>query len=481
MNERTFSNYAGQFLVKYSWYVIAGIILVSVIFVIPFLYIEPKLQASLDPQDEVYDVRDQVNKIFDTPLHQPVFIIESKSGDALTKSVLLELLDNIGKLSNADNQGQLSPTDLETHSYLVSDTVIEPNLSVLVDVYLQSDPKFGVNLVNATDDQVKMAISNILNDPKNKLLFSALSSTLYKEMKSIRGQEFDWWISPTLMVGVPADNAKLGGGVYSVNIGANEIDLNKEKFNRNVRGLLAGEQTHYNLNGLAIDVNLEAADEGEDSGIYIMFTVLVALLLVGLALRSYWALLFTGIGIALLMIWLKGILGVLGIKGGLLVELIVPISMISLGVDFAIHAIRRYQEQNISYLGPTNAMRLGFTGVFAALLLAMFTDSIAFLANSSSGIEGIVHFSFAATIATISSFIVLGLGVPLSLMKINQFSISRPFPNTRMNQIITLSNSLLVSICLAASIVIMVALDRLLGLGILVGSIILFAGIPFCF
>ena len=80
--------------------------------------------------------------------------------------------------------------------------------------------------------------------------------------------------------------------------------MNKEKFNRNVRGLLAGEQTHYNLNGLAIDVNLEAADEGKDSGIYIMFTVLVALLLVGLALRSYWALLFTGIGIALLMIWL---------------------------------------------------------------------------------------------------------------------------------------------------------------------------------
>ncbi|GIT16029.1 MAG: hypothetical protein CM1200mP37_6100 [Chloroflexota bacterium] len=59
----------------------------------------------------------------------------------------------------------------------------------------------------------------------------------------------------------------------------------------------------------------------------------------------------------------------MGIKGGLLVELIVPISMISLGVDFAIHAIRRYQEQNIISLGPSNAMKLGFTGVFAALLL----------------------------------------------------------------------------------------------------------------
>ncbi|GIT16031.1 MAG: hypothetical protein CM1200mP37_6120 [Chloroflexota bacterium] len=69
-----------------------------------------------------------MNKIFDTPLHQPVFIIESNSGDALIKSVLLELSDNVKKLSNADDQGQLSPTDLEIQSYLVSDTIIEPNL-----------------------------------------------------------------------------------------------------------------------------------------------------------------------------------------------------------------------------------------------------------------------------------------------------------------------------------------------------------------
>ena len=167
MNRKKFSDYAGSFLVKYSSYVLAGILLASVIFLIPFLYIEPEIQASLDPEHEVYDVRDQVNKIFDTPLHQPVFIIESNSGDALTKSVLLELSDNVKKLSNADDQGQLSPTDLEIQSYLVSDTIIEPNLSVLVDTYLQSDPRFGTNLVNATDDQVKMAISNILDDPQN--------------------------------------------------------------------------------------------------------------------------------------------------------------------------------------------------------------------------------------------------------------------------------------------------------------------------
>ena len=90
MNRKKFSDYAGSFLVKYSSYVLAGILLASVIFLIPFLYIEPEIQASLDPEHEVYDVRDQVNKIFDTPLHQPVFIIESNSGDALTKSVLTD-------------------------------------------------------------------------------------------------------------------------------------------------------------------------------------------------------------------------------------------------------------------------------------------------------------------------------------------------------------------------------------------------------
>ena len=76
-----------------------------------------------------------------------------------------------------------------------------------------------------------------------------------------------------------------------------------------------------------------------------MFTVIAALVVVGISLRSYWALALTGAGLAALMIWLKGISNLVGIKGGFTIELIVPIAMIALGVDFAVHAMRRYQEK----------------------------------------------------------------------------------------------------------------------------------------
>ena len=50
------------------------------------------------------------------------------------------------------------------------------------------------------------------------------------------------------------------------------------------------------------------------------------------------------------MIWLKGMTFVLGFKGGLITDLIVPIAMVSFGVDFAIHFISQFR-----YLSDTSS------------------------------------------------------------------------------------------------------------------------------
>ena len=55
-------------------------------------------------------------------------------------------------------------------------------------------------------------------------------------------------------------------------------------------------------------------------------------------------------------------------------DLIVPISMISLGVDFAVHAIRRYQEESFKGNIPRHSLLLGITGIFSALSLVMISD-----------------------------------------------------------------------------------------------------------
>ena len=70
---------------------------------------------------------------------------------------------------------------------------------------------------------------------------------------------------------------------------------------------------------------------------------------------------------------------------------------------------------------------IGIGAVLPALLLAMFSDSIAFLANTSAGIEAVIHFGFAATIATASSFLVLGIVLPVAYSRIDQLLAGRNY------------------------------------------------------
>ena len=213
-----------------------------------------------------------------------------------------------------------------------------------------------------------------------------------------------------------ADNSKLGGAGLEIGIGGGPDVINKEHLNRRIDTIMAGESKAYEIWGVAIDANLESEEEGKEAGIFVTFTIIAALIVVGISLKSYWATSLTGIGLGILIIWVKGFSALIGIKSGLVIDLIVPISMISLGVDFAVHSIRRYKEEKDVGNTPRNAFAIGMTGVLVALLLAMASDSIAFLSNLSSNIEAVIHFGGAAAIATISSFILLGIVAPLSLM-----------------------------------------------------------------
>ena len=134
-----------------------------------------------------------------------------------------------------------------------------------------------------------------------------------------------------------------------------------------------------------------------------VLTVIAAILVAGFSLRSYFTVAIIGFGISALILWLKGMSTILGLKGGLIADFIVPISMVSLGVDFAIHAIRRYQETKEEFDGNVQkALSVGLAAVSGALILAVLSDSLAFLSNSVTGIEALMHFGFAAAIATVS-------------------------------------------------------------------------------
>ncbi|MBP38485.1 MAG: hypothetical protein CL726_04120 [Chloroflexi bacterium] len=474
---------------RHSRKILIAALVGTLLLALPTTLLDAPPQASQDPTGEVFDVQDKINDVFESTIHGIGVIAEARNdGDMLSQAALSELLSNQNKLIAADGQGELAVNDLKAQPFLYAFYDVETSRQATgvtsfadaVDDVLRIHPLLSTTLAEASNEQVKIAIHAIMSNPETTGLQDTLSIEATSEPRTVLGQEITWWESPALLFNVFADNEKLGGGWSGVNIGGDEITLQKEEFNRKIQEVLRGDQNNYKLWGIAIDVNLESGEEGQQAGAFITLTAIIAVAIVGLTLRSYWAAAFTGVGLAALIIWLKGISTLVGIKGGLINDMLVPIAMISLGVDFAVHAIRRYQEERQRGFLPRKALVVGFTGVAGALALAFASDSIAFLSNTSAGIESVVHFGLAASIAVGSAFVVLGLIVPLAIARTEEhtadLNISR-----RMNRLLKVFGGFGLAAGAGTAIIITIAMSVPIGLVVLLIVALFQIGIPFFF
>ncbi|MBN4064655.1 MMPL family transporter [Dehalococcoides mccartyi] len=445
--------------------VIAGALVLSLLLTIPYFLLPPEGEASQDPSGSIFDIRDDIDTRFESEIHGAGWIFESRSDDILTRDGLLEILENSQALREADSRGELSPERLPTQPYLINrldpDTGRIVNgidtLADAVDEVFRADPRIAPSLAEATDDEVKIVIHALFSDPRSAGLREIISVKATSEQRTVLGQEITWWSSPAILSFNIADNQKLGGGTQQIGLGSSETILDKEEFNRNVQEILRGDQIHNRVWGIAIDVSLESEDQGAVAGIFIMFTVIGAVIVVGIALRSYWAMALTGAGLGILMLWLKGFSNLVGLEGGLIIELIVPVAMIALGVDFAVHALKRYEEEKLLGFDPRRAFVVGLGGVMGALALAFASDSLAFLSNTSSGIESVIHFSIAAAIAIASAFVVLGIIAPLAMMEIDLVRIRHQRKNGWLVKLASIVSSIDVAILSGVAVVFIVA------------------------
>ena len=463
----------------------------TLLLISPLFFLAPKEQASPNPPDEVYELQEEIDDKFPTPFHFASFVLQAKKGDVISREVLSELKLNRDRLVALDVDGDLSVTEegkprgtLEKQSYLASyydfelATQINGIISVLetIEITLANQ---GLYLESASEEQIKIAFHHIMSDSRLASVKDLISTQASSTKKIVLGQEIDYWVSPAMVFHVIADNSKLGGAGLEIGMGGGPDVINKEHLNRSVGSVMSGSSQNYEVWGIAIDANLESLDEGKTAGIFIMFTAIAAVLVVGFSLGSYWATAITGVGIAILMVWLKGISALIGLKSGLVIDLVVPIGMISLGVDFIVHAVRRYREELLQGNNPKISFTSGYASVLGALLLAMASDSIAFLSNLSSNIEAVIHFGCAAAIAVISSFWILGVAAPLLTMKVDQLIIQSryDFQTTRWLTYRILGSILVASIS-GISIIMLVAVSRLIGLVLLGGGIFLLILVP---
>ncbi len=394
MTERLTTAYAT--LQRHPGRVLAAVVAVTALLLVPFLTMAPTESASSEPNGDVFTARDRIDESFVSSVHPTFMVVEDEGGDFLRSEPLGALLD-------AENALRAHPTLGPTlFSYFEAEAETDVNgiltLADLVDTELRAAGIDGIDA--ATDAQVEATGSAIIDR------FGERSGLLGISSQSTR--DADGWNVPALTITALSDNDTLGFGNTSVNFGG---DTDVEEFDREVQEVFRVDGIQ--ANGVAIDVNLTSEEQGAVAGPFIGFTILAVLILVGLTFRSYWVLATVSVAFLALLVWLKGISNLIGLKDDLVLSLIVPVAMISFGVDFAFHAIGRYREERGEGRSAAPAFVAGMTAVSAALLLALTSDATAFLSNLTSGIESINQFGIGAAIALASAYVLLGVVTPL--------------------------------------------------------------------
>ncbi|MEM9513347.1 MAG: efflux RND transporter permease subunit [Actinomycetota bacterium] len=393
--------------------VLAALLVLTGLLVVPFLAMAPDSSASTEPSGDVFTARDRIDDTFASSVHPTFIIVEADDGQMLDAESLGSLLAAEEAL-RADPE--LAPTlfsyfDTETRT----DVTGVVSMASLVDQALRADG--GAGLADASDEEVAAAGAALIagyGERSDVLGISAQST-----------QDADGWTVPALAITVLSDDELLGFGATSVNLGG---DTDVEEFDRSVQEVFRVEGLQ--ANGVAIDVNLTSQEQGAVAGPFIGFTILAVLLLVGITFRSYWVLATVSVAFLVLIMWLKGISNLIGLKDDLVLSLIVPVAMISFGVDYAFHGIGRYREERAEGQTSKPAFVAGLTAVSGALLLAFVTGATAFLANLTSGIESIIQFGIGAAIALGSAYLLLGIVTPLVLSRI-ETDVPAPSPSRR--------------------------------------------------
>jgi uncharacterized protein len=130
--------------------------------------------------------------------------------------------------------------------------------------------------------------------------------------------------------------------------------------------------------------------------------------------------------IVMAIIWMNGIgvllgPGFLGLIGAMNdVSQIVPVLLIGLGVDYAIHMTSRYREEIASGGSVRDAVRRATNTVGVALVLATVTTAVGFLTNVFNPVPALTDFGVLAAVGITASFLLMLTFVPAARLLLDQ-------------------------------------------------------------
>ena len=410
--EKTYGLY--RFINRHPWSIAGVLVVLAAVLSALFPTLAAEEEPSFDPKGPIYDTRDRVEEVFasSSSVRDAIFIVENPDGgDVLTRDALLELKQNQAAL--------LADAEAQSHFATTFDRDLGIEMVGVFSVADAVDATLPGGLEAASEADVKKALADLLADeaPTSGLRFLLSPTSTGREPTVVGDETIVVWESPAFFARVIYDIDSFDAP--SEESFGEESNLDAEAWLRDVQITLRGDQRSVTAIGLAIDQGLIGQEQTESASPYLLGAVALIVVLVGALLRSYWAAMLVAGGLGVTMMLYNGANALMGLKiNSPLLIMIVPIALISFGVDFFIHASGRTREMQVMGYSRDRAYPLGLTAVSAALMLAALSSAAAFLSNAVSGIQGIIEFGIAAAIGLLLAYVILGWVTPKLLLSV---------------------------------------------------------------
>ena len=394
----TLVRYAGTFE-KSAWPIIGFSLIVTVVLLMQLVPDVPEFHTQLAdfaPETEQTIAEERISPYFENE-SRPMFIhvTADDGGNVLSLS---NLLIQMGHLESVHKWGK-------TNQNFISANVSAPGI---VQLALDQEAD-GIALENVSDwaELVDLVIDDgtTCSDGKDAQLESMASFA----MSGLLHKDFDPAPTCDYLAGLTSDpTPSAKSTLWVIEVDPNLDDDQRQIKMDQLRTYFSefSESSNLTYSVASLDLVSYDIDQGtfENLATLIILALIVVVLILALAFRSFRGVTFPLAGLSLALVWTYGTLAGFGAEFTALEVAIAPL-VLGLGIDYSIHLQRRFEEFRSKGHTPAEAWIMAMEKLSVALSLAVITTVAAFLANVLSPLPPVRTFGMGLAFGVISAFI----------------------------------------------------------------------------
>ena len=217
------------------------------------------------------------------------------------------------------------------------------------------------------------------------------------------------------------DDAEARGGLVVVQLAPGLDAEERESAGVELRDRLAAEPFgFFDVDPFSVELLEEELEQSlfEEMPLLLVAALGLIVVLLWLLFRSVVDVVIGLVGLLIVQIWFAGLataLGpdFLGVTGPFSqIAIAVPVLLVGLGVDYAVHLVSRAREERAGGKDPAGASGQAIRTVGVALLLVTVTTMVGFLSNLQSPLPPIRDFGVFTATGMFAAFVVMTLFVP---------------------------------------------------------------------